>query len=245
MRQDTVVRMTDRVAWARMLQEAAGSRAEQPDRICQLCVDMLGVSGAGITMVGGDAGHRAVVSSTDAIAARIEDLQITLGEGPCIDAAGSGRPVLVADISEPGDVLIERWPAFMSAVADEGVRAVFAFPLRIGAIGLGAMDMYRTDPGPLTDDQLAGALLAADAAALSLLDLRPKGRDDSYLDPRPGPSHQPQVHQATGMIKVQLGVSVDNAFLMLRARAFTTSRPLHEVATDVVERRLRFTEEDE
>ncbi|MFL6114210.1 MAG: ANTAR domain-containing protein, partial [Catenulispora sp.] len=84
----------------------------------------------------------------------------------------------------------------------------------------------------------------ADAAALSLLDLGSDG-DDSYVDPRPGASHQPQVHQATGMIKMQLGVSIDNAFLMLRARAFTTSRSLQEVATDVVERRLRFTGEDE
>src|SRR3954452_15176595 len=119
MRQDTDVRMTDRAAWTRMLQQDAGSRAEQPNRICQLCVDMLGVSGAGISIVS-DGGHRGVVSSTDVIAARIEDLQITLGEGPCIDAAGHGGPVLVSDISEPGDVLVERWPAFMSAVTEEG-----------------------------------------------------------------------------------------------------------------------------
>jgi hypothetical protein len=229
--------------WARLFIEPHGMRAAQPPRITALCVQMLGVSGAGISMVT-KAGNRGVVCATDDISARIEDLQFTLGEGPCVDAVNSGTPVLVADLNEPGDVAVERWPAFMEGAAGAGARAVFAFPLRIGAISLGALDLYRTDPGELSSHDLAGALHAADAGALALLRLDSHRGDtfDEDLDNRA--TYQFQVHQATGMVQVQLGVTTEEAFLMLRARAFANSRSLADVATDVVARRLRFTSED-
>jgi len=138
-------------------------------------------------------------------------------------------------------VVVGRWPTFLNAAAEAGVRAIFAFPLRIGAIGLGAMDLYRLLPGTLSDDQLTGALLAADAAALSLLHLA--AGDPDLVSPAVLPYH-PQVHQATGMIEVQLDVPIEQAYLILRARAFASGRPLVDVATDIVERRLRLPTED-
>ena len=131
---------------------------------------MLGVTGAGISLVS-DTGHRGVICATDDVSKRIEDLQITLGEGPCIDTIRTGAPVLVADLHDLDDVATWRWPTFMAAAADAGVRAVFAFPLRIGAINLGALDMYRSRPGALDDDELSAALLGAEAAATALLGL--------------------------------------------------------------------------
>ena len=234
--------MGDRARWERMLSEAASERAAQPDRICELCVQMLGVTGAGISMMT-TAGNNGIVCSTDEASARIEDLQLTLGVGPCVDAVGRGAPVLVGDLTEPGDVDVARWPAFMEGASKAGVRAVFAFPLRIGAISVGALDLYRDQPGDLDRDQLPAALMAADAAALALLNLdspHPPGSSD--LDSRT--PYQPQVHQATGMVQVQLDVSIEDAFLMLRARAFASGRPLIDVAVDVVDRRLRFSPED-
>jgi hypothetical protein len=225
-----------------MLFEAEAERAVQPERICELCVQMLGVTGAGISMMTA-AGSSGIVCSTDDVAARIEDLQLTLGVGPCMDAVSRGAPVLVGDLNEPGDVSVARWPAFMEGAAEAGVRAVFAFPLRIGAINVGALDLYRDQPGDLDGDQLPAALLAADAAALAVLNLdspHPQGAYD--LDSRT--LYQPQVHQATGMVQAQLDVSIEDAFLMLRARAFATGRPLMDVAIDVVDRRLRFSPED-
>ncbi len=225
-----------------MLAEAEAERAAQPERICALCVQMLGVTGAGISMITA-AGLSSIVCSTDHVSARIEDLQVTLGVGPCVDAVSRGAPVLVGDLNEPGDVSVARWPAFMEGAAEAGVRAVFAFPLRIGAINVGALDLYRDQPGELEPDQLPAALLAADAAALAVLNLEsphPAGPND--LDTRT--LYQPQVHQATGMVQVQLDVSTEEAFLMLRARAFASGRPLTDVAIDVVERRLRFSPED-
>jgi len=189
-------------------------------------------------------GNRGVVCATDDVSARIEDLQFTLGEGPCVDAAQFGAPVMVPDLRTPDDIVVDRWPAFLEGAGAAGVRAVFAFPLRIGAINVGVLDAYRSVPGPLRDGQLRAALLAADAAALALLDIDPTG--DLFSDNADARStYQLQVHQATGIVQVQLEIPTEEAFLMLRARAFALGRPLVDVATDVVARRLRFSVEDQ
>lgn len=235
--------MIDLGRWAGLLAEAATERDAQPRRISELCVEMLGVTGAGISMVTA-AGNHGVVCATDEVSARIEDLQLTLGEGPCVDSVSSGAPVLVPDLSAPGEIVVDRWPAFLKGAGAAGVRAVFAFPLRIGAISVGAMDLYRDVPGDLATDELPAALMAADAAAHALLDLgRPRvGAQGATSDP--SATYHPQVHQATGMVQVQLGVTTEEAFALLRARAFATDRILVQLASDVVARRLRFSRED-
>jgi GAF domain-containing protein len=132
----------------------------------------------------------------------------------------------------------------MEGATTAGVEAMFAFPLRVGAISVGVLDLYRDQPGELSTEELAGALMAADAAALALLHLDVEGADAFADDHDSRASYQLQVHQATGMVTAQTGVTVDQAFLMLRARAFADGRPLAELATDVVARRVRFDTED-
>jgi hypothetical protein len=230
--------------WARLLASSGPERAAQPLRICELCVHTLAVTGAGIAMVTA-AGHRGVVCATDGVSSMIEDLQLTLGEGPCVDAAAGGTPVLVPDLADASDVATERWPTFMESAASAGVKAVFAFPLRVGAISVGVIDLYRDTPGDLGAAELPAALMAADAAALALLYLDVDGEDAFGDDVAARSSYQMQVHQATGMVMAQVGVTIDQAFLLLRARAFADGRPLAELATDVVARRVRFSVEDE
>jgi GAF domain len=237
--------VTDRDRWA---EELTRAEIRQPQRICELCVQELDITGAGISMVT-TSGNRGVVCATDDIAARIEDLQVTLGEGPCIDAVHRGAPVLIGDLNEPQDIAVHRWPAFLEGAASVGVRGVFAFPLRIGAISVGAMDLYRDRPGELLDDELSAALMAADTAALTMLNLATghseSGDGGAFADDAGSRAmYQMQVHQATGMVTVQAGVNVADAYLMLRARAFADGRPLAELATDVVERRVRFGAEE-
>jgi len=229
--------------WDELLREAALAGTGQPQRIAELCVEMLDVTGAGISLVS-DTGTRGVICATNDVAMRIEEMQVTLGEGPCIDAVSAGGPVLVPDLDSRHDISPDRWPAFLAAVASAGVRAVFAFPLRIGVISLGAMDLYRDAPGPLGKDQLGAALLAAEAAGVALLSMQTGDEGGLSVDDEDWKGFQPHVHQATGMVMVQAGVTIEQAFLLLRARAFASSRPLSAVAADVVGRRLRFDSED-
>jgi hypothetical protein len=230
--------------WAKLLAGAVAERAAGPKRICDHCVSILGISGAGIAMVT-KAGNRGVVCATDDVSARIEELQFSLGEGPCVEAVTTGVPVLIADLLAPNGAAVDRWPVFMAGAEAAGVRAVFAFPLRIGAIIVGALDLYNDQPGELDGVQLPAALVAADAAALALLHVDTDGVTGFADDFSSRGSYQMQVHQATGMVQVQLGVTTEEAFLMLRARAFTLGRSLIEVANEVVNRRLRFSLEDQ
>lgn len=226
-----------------MLAAGPADGAERSRHICQLCAQQLGITGAGISMVTAT-GNRGVVCATDEVSARIEDLQFTLGEGVCVEAVKGGVPVMVNDLHDPGDLAAERCPAFMEGAAAAGVRAVFALPLRIAGISVGALDLYRDLPGQLTNGQLAAALKAADAAAVALLQLG-TGHANSFADDADGrAAYQMQVHQASGMVKVQAGMTIDEAFLMLRAHAFAAGRPVADIAKDVVERRLRFPVEE-
>jgi len=234
----------DRDHWVQLLSARPAEGVSRPQRICELCVEMLGVTGGGISVVTA-AGNRGVVCATDDVAAQIEDLQFTLGVGPCMDAVSSGAPVMVNDLDALEDVAGARWTGFLKTASEIGVRAVFALPLRIGAISIGAIDLYRDTPGELSNTQLPAALLAADAAALALLAAADDPLDQLGEGLGEWPARGHQIHQATGMVQVQLGVSTEAALLSLRARAFSAGRPLGELANDVVQRRVRLTLEDE
>ena len=148
-----------------------------------------------------------------------------------------GSPVLIPDLSP----VAQRWPGFAPAAVAAGVRALFAFPLQAGAIRVGVLSLYRAAPGPLTPQQLADALVFADVALQLLLD---SASGISGLDgyrPLDGLSDsRAEVYQATGMISVQLGVTMEEALVRLRAHAFAAGTPLDDIAGDVVKRLLRF-----
>jgi ANTAR domain len=207
--------------------------------ICRACVEGLDIDGAAISLLTADP-LRETVFASDATADLLEDLQFSLGEGACIDAALSRRPVLVADMNDP--VQTDRWPVYAAAVVEQaGVRAVFALPLQWGAIDVGVLDLYRRTPGLLSATQMRDALNAADAATLILLGLRSGPGDEQSWDRSWG--NRAEIHQATGMVVAQLGISAADALARLRAHAFAEQRLLGEVARDVVARRLRFTGE--
>ncbi len=207
-------------------------------RLCDLCVAELDVSGAGATVlaeVGDDTdGHRrGLVHASDPVSAALEDLQLTVGEGPCVEAFATGGPILIPDLASGS----ARWPAFTSAAAALGAAAVFSFPLQVGAARLGSLDLYRDRPGPLTADRLADALILADWATEAIIE-QVQGHHTSDLTWLADP--HVEIHQATGMVKVQLGVTTDVALLRLRGHAFSTGTPLAQVARQVVARVLSF-----
>jgi len=206
------------------------------ERVCRAAATALSASGTGISVLTDD-GTRGVTAASDPGSARIEELQFTLGEGPCVDAFTSRRPVLVPDLA--GDR--PRWPFYGPAAHRDGLRAVFAFPLQIGAARLGVLDVFRARVGPLTGEQLADALTFADVIVAALLDRQEvAGEDGTVEEMTVGFAHRAEVFQAQGMVMVQLGQGLGAALARMRAYAYAESRSLEDVARDVVAGRLHF-----
>ncbi|GIL30899.1 GAF domain-containing protein [Actinocatenispora comari] len=243
--------MADRRQRLRALLSA--DRASQPGPpvglVCARCVVELSVTGAGATVLanlnrgdgdGRSDGHpsRGLVYATNATSTALEDLQLTVGEGPCLDAFESGGPVLVADLAAEQ----ARWPAFATGATALGAAAVFSFPLQIGVVRLGSLDLYRDAAGPLTRTEVTDALILTDLATEQIIE-QIDGHavaDLSWL----ADAHI-EVHQAAGMVQVQLGVTTEHALMRLRGYAFTHDLTMAEVARQVVERSLRFEPEPE
>jgi hypothetical protein len=225
--------------WGRVVDCAAGGTVTV-DHVCTVAVAAVGVDGAAVAVTL-SATPRETLHASDQLASDIEELALTLGEGPGIDAL-TGGPALVSDLTASG--ALARWPAFAPAAAEAGVGAMFALPLRVGAVRVGVMDLYRRAPGGLDPEQLADALLLADTACALLLDGGPPGPHAVGRHPEPAAPHHPEVHQATGMITVQLGVTAAVALIRMRAYAYASDRRLRDVAADIVARRLRFHTDD-
>lgn len=206
-------------------------------RLCEVCAEVTGMSGAGIMLMSGDV-PQGSVCTTNAVSALVEELQFELGEGPCVDAYHGDRPVLEPDLATP---IAPRWLAFTGPALAAGVRAVFGFPLRVGAVRLGALNLYCDRAGALTDDQHADALVMADVAAQAVLAMQARTSPGLLAaELEAGGDFQHVVHQASGMVAAQLEISVGQALVRLRAYAFGNDRPLTDVATDVVNRTLDF-----
>jgi GAF domain-containing protein len=181
--------------------------------------------------------QRGSLCTTNEVSHLIEELQYTLGEGPCVDAYQQDRVVAEPDLADP---LIYRWPAFTPPALQAGVRAVFGFPLRAGTVCLGALNLYRDRPGPFTDDQHADALVMADVMTRWVLETQAGALAGTVAGALEADADfHFVVHNAAGMISVQEGISVTEALIRLRAFAFSHDRLLADVAEDIVARRLR------
>ncbi len=227
--------------WGLIAAEAAsrGGQVSAADA-CTAVVAAAEVTGAWLSAARAmEAGH--LIWVTDDVSEQLAELQLTLGEGPSLDVAASGGPVLASDLAdrEYG----RRWPAFAPAALQVGATAIFAFPLRIGAIRAGTLGLYRKQPGSLSTIQLGDALTFADTATLLMLD----GQDRAAGDPGAGPGGQPsglvlhraEIDQATGMLTEQLDTGIADAFVRLRAYAYAHDLRLIDVARDIVAHRLR------
>jgi hypothetical protein len=206
------------------------------DRLCGAAVALLSLRGAGISlMVDGEL--RGTAGSSGTGVAIVQELQFELGEGPCVDAWASMAPVMEPDLASPEVV---RWPVFAPGAVAAGVLAVFVFPLVLGAIRVGVLVFYRDRPVGLDSDEFAYGLVLADLATWVILGLQSGAPADVLNEVLAGePAHWAEVHQATGMVAVQLGVALDEAFVRLRGYAFAEGRPVSEIARAVVARRLR------
>lgn len=219
--------------------DKASAGGDAPLRMCPACVLALPVSGAGIAVQVGDFGLE-VLGASDGVAERVEWLQITLGEGPGIDAVAGGGPVVVPYLA----VMDSRWPMFVPAAIECGVAAMYAMPLQLGAIRVGVLDLYRDTAARLDSSDFADAVAIADLVTAILLTTGQTGRVDGSLGPWwDQPLRTREVHQATGMMMAQLSVSAREAYVRLQAYAYANGQLLDGVAHDVVHHRLRFDPE--
>ncbi|MGH3492136.1 MAG: GAF and ANTAR domain-containing protein [Sciscionella sp.] len=204
------------------------------DRICAVAASQLGVTGVGITLLDRPgAGHSGqLVRASDTIAARLEELQLTVGEGPGRQAITDAGPVLVSDLAGRAGA---RWSAFTPGARSVGVAAVFAFPLQLGAIQLGALECYRDMPGRLSVAQVADGLLLTEMATEAIL-TQIQGHESGDLGWIT--DMHTVVHQASGMVMAQLTIGIDAALLRLRGYAFAYELSLVDVASRIVDRTL-------
>jgi hypothetical protein len=209
--------------------------------LCQRFVGLLPVTGASISVTSAS-GAQSTIGITDSVAAELEQLQFELGAGPHWDVLKTGLAVFVPDTRA---LVTARWPMFGSAIANLPVGAVFALPMRMGAVTVGVVDLYRSTPGELRGPDVGAALsLASSIAEQALRYAVVSADDDAGVETVMAPAMRREIHQATGMIFIQLGVSATEAFTRLQARAFADGRPVADIAHDVVNRSLAFTHDD-
>jgi hypothetical protein len=212
------------------------------DRLCEACVELLAVDAASISLVlsGQNAG---TLGASSAHARDYDELQFTLGEGPGLDSVSVRAPVLALDLA--ADVDVGRWPAYGPALLGKGVGAVFALPVVLAGEHAGALGLFRFRPAVLDGEELSGALVAAELAALPLLDLMGEDLEKAAGDPKTlawtelNKITRSEVSQATGMLIGQLDIGPSEALVRLRAHAYLTGRSATEVARDILDRRLR------
>ena len=222
----------------RILAELETKRAGDrlPTHLCEVTTDILGVTGVGVMLMGDV--PQGTLCTTNSVSSLIEELQYTLGEGPCIDSHQQGQGVLEPNLARPAT---PRWFGFTPPALEAGVRAVFGFPLRVGAARLGALSLYQDQPDCFSIEQHADALVVAQIISHWVIDAQASASSETIerlLES--GADFHFVVQNAAGMISVQLGVSMTEALVRLRAAAFAKDRRVHDVAADVVSRRMRF-----
>ncbi|SCD43741.1 ANTAR domain-containing protein [Streptomyces sp. SolWspMP-5a-2] len=202
---------------------------EVPDRLCRAATRLLPVTGVSVSLYARGVPVR--LAASGAQAARLGDIQAALGDGPCHTAALTHRTVLADDLTRGPDAA--RWPVFAQQATDAGVRAAYVLPLGAAAVCVGTLDLHRDEPGPLgaADLRTARVLARVTTAALTVL-----VREDA---PWPG-GRQAEIHQATGVVMAQLGISAAPALARLRAHAFAEDRTIRDLAHEVVRGRIRF-----
>lgn len=205
------------------------------EAVCGACVTaMVSVEAAALTLRARPRAQE-MLAASDGWSARLEEAQYTIGEGPGIQAYVDGAPVLVDDLRAEHT----RWPVFSETALGMDASAVFAFPLHVGALRIGTLNLYRHRPGRLPAEELTDSALLADLATIALLKHADNTENGALDWARPIGSYQ-NINIAIGMIAARLGISLDDAFVRLRGVAYVENRSVLDVAGDVVERRTGF-----
>lgn len=198
-------------------------------------VELFPITGAAVSTVGDVLGSE-TISATDDVAVRLDELQFDLGEGPCWEAMRTVAAVIEPEFRLRG---LARWPAFAAAAENDAVASMFAFPLAVGELKIGAVDLYSSTPVNLSPVECTQATAMAEAIGRHVL--RDALSDFAERDAQAGLYSRRTIHQATGVVLAQLAISPDDALLMIQARAFSTGQRMMEVAQAIVDGTFRFS----
>jgi GAF domain-containing protein len=218
-----------------------------------LCADVLrpaGVDGVVVAVLSPVTQSRELAHATEDVAQQLDELQYTIGEGPCFDAYLDDHPQFYPRLNTVRDA--PRWPSFAAGATQLGVHALFAFPLPDGQRPMGVLELYRRSPGSLTDTQHGSASACATAIATQLqanwetvvsLAGSAAGAVEAVvtfeaLNQAPDAFTRTQVHVAAGMVAEQLGISATQGIDRLRAHSYAHGRTLSSVAADIIARRF-------
>lgn len=202
--------------------------------LCSPLVSAVSMRGAVVSTLGHPLGTQTVCASSR-LAARIDEIQIDLGEGPSWDALRTRRPVSSPDLQREGG---DSWPSTWSALRELDVGALYAFPLYVGTIGVGSVALYSMIARRLSGAEMEGMQELAAIVSALLLRRALDRLDESEDEAADEPFSRREMHQATGMVAARTGLPVDDALLLVRGHAFATGRPVREVADDIIARRL-------
>lgn len=217
-----------------------GRGVEAADRLCQACVELLDMDAAAISLVF-DGANVGTLGASDARARMYDELQFTMGEGPCLDSVAERAPVAVPDLADPNEL---RWPAYGPVMLGYQVRTVYAIPVVVAGEYVGALDLFRMQPAILDAEHMAGMVMAAELAQMPVLDLLSTdlhaavAHPDSDAWAELNTLSRAEVSQATGMVMAQLDVEAAVALARLRAHAYAVGRSASEVARDIIDRTL-------
>jgi GAF domain-containing protein len=195
------------------------------------CVEILDTAATGILLADSEL-HLRVIAASSEQARLLELFQLQNDEGPCMEAFASGQSVIHTDLGEAND----RWPRFAPYAISAGYESVHAIPLRLRGNLIGAMNLFRSDPGRLADGDIALAQALADLASIAILQAaaatEARGREEQLqhaLDSRV------VIEQAKGMLAESAHIDMPAAFERMRSRARNTNTKLTDVAAGIVD----------
>ncbi|MER6137979.1 GAF and ANTAR domain-containing protein [Streptomyces sp. NPDC001815] len=228
-----------RFSAAQTVSEAARhARADDlPRTLCDTVCEVLAVDGVAFSLLT-DTPSRQLLCASNNTALRLEEIQFTVAEGPCITAASQGVPAVGSGLRQR----VTPWPFFGATVAEQlpEVGAVYAFPLRLADQTLGSMELFTRASDGLDASSMRAGAQVADAVVTALL---PAHRElfDDFAYPRWKPqdvarAHWSSTHQAIGVVAARFGMSVEAALATMRAEAFRTGQTLAEITSAVLRR---------
>lgn len=200
-------------------------------RLTVRCVELLGVSAAGLLLTDQRGALQVVAASTEQTRL-LELLQLQTDEGPCPECFHTGRPVAVTDLTEAAG----RWPRFVVAAGQIGFASVHALPMRLRTEVIGALNLFDARLGALSNDTVQLGQALADVATIGLLQARAISHRDTLAEQlQTALNSRVIIEQAKGVIAERRNLDMDESFTVLRTIARSTNRRLSELSRAVVD----------